>query len=543
MIKTSKLKVEKLSNEKSFSLYNFDLKPLDLESYLDEYIVGQKSAKAIISTKICTHFQKIKYYVLNKTEKVDFIKNNILIIGPTGVGKTYMMKLIAKKVGVPFVKGDATKFSETGYVGGDIEDLIRELYWEAEGDLEKAHYGMIFLDEIDKIASAGETWGPDVSRTGVQRALLKPLEETTVEVKVPQDHNLTFDPGLVDKNKRKKITINTKYILFVASGAFHGLEEIIKKRLKKQNLGFLSEIETKDKIAVNYLKFVTPEDLVVYGFEREFVGRFPLIVVFDPLTEEDFFEILSNPNNPIVLNKKKDFKVYGIDIAFTDEAFKEIAKLAYKENIGARALSRILEQVLIPYERVFSSKASVNFLGITEELIKDPEGMLAAMLDSPENLRWKENYKKALTDEKKRVERYLNKKNLYRNENGEKFFLTPKRLELIFQTYKELDIELNKVLEEILFIWEQIKTYEKTFERRNNVKIVFAEDMVDNIIENVIKKDYGVFSYCERLMARFQYNLKYFKDILEDTPVLYVTSTVVKKPEKYLEEVTKNKIS
>lgn len=543
MIKTSKLKVEKLSNEKSFSLYNFDLKPLDLESYLDEYIVGQKSAKAIISTKICTHFQKIKYYVLNKTEKVDFIKNNILIIGPTGVGKTYMMKLIAKKVGVPFVKGDATKFSETGYVGGDIEDLIRELYWEAEGDLEKAHYGMIFLDEIDKIASAGETWGPDVSRTGVQRALLKPLEETTVEVKVPQDHNLTFDPGLVDKNKRKKITINTKYILFVASGAFHGLEEIIKKRLKKQNLGFLSEIETKDKIAVNYLKFVTPEDLVVYGFEREFVGRFPLIVVFDPLTEEDFFEILSNPNNPIVLNKKKDFKVYGIDIAFTDEAFKEIAKLAYKENIGARALSRILEQVLIPYERVFSSKASVNFLGITEELIKDPEGMLAAMLDSPENLRWKENYKRALTDEKKRVERYLNKKNLYKNENGEKFFLTPKRLELIFQTYKELDIELNKVLEEILFIWEQIKTYEKTFERRNNVKIVFAEDMVDNIIENVIKKDYGVFSYCERLMARFQYNLKYFKDILEDTPVLYVTSTVVKKPEKYLEEVTKNKIS
>lgn len=540
MIKTSKLKLERLSSEKGLSLYDFDLKPLDLENYLNEYVVGQNLAKAILSTKICTHFQKIRHYVLNRNDKVEFIKNNILIIGPTGVGKTYMMKLIAKKIGVPFVKGDATKFSETGYVGGDIEDLIRELYWEAEGDLEKAHYGMVFLDEIDKIASAGETWGPDVSRTGVQRALLKPLEETTVEIKIPQDHSFTFEPGLGDKNKRKKVTINTKYILFVASGTFQGLEEIIKKRLKKQNLGFLSEIEDKGKENFNYMRLVNPEDLVTYGFEREFVGRFPLIVVFDPLTEEDFWEILSNPNNPIVLNKKKDFKVYGIDLAFTDEAFREIAKLAYKENIGARALSRILENILIPYERIFSSKSSINFLGVTEDLVKDPEEMLKAMLDSPENPKWKENYLRALIDEKKRVEKHLIKRNSFTGE--EKFVFTSKRLDFIFQVYKELDIELNKIIEEILFIWEQIRTYEKNFERRNNIKIVFTEDVVDSIIENVIKRDYGVFSYCERLMARFQYTLKYFKNILEDINMLHVNSTALKKPEKYFEELLKNKL-
>lgn len=540
MIKTSKLKLERLSSEKGLSIYDFDLRPLDLENYLNEYIVGQNLAKAIISTKICTHFQKIKHYVLNRNDKVEFIKNNILIIGPTGVGKTYMMKLIAKKIEVPFVKGDATKFSETGYVGGDIEDLIRELYWEADGDLEKAHYGMVFLDEIDKIASAGETWGPDVSRTGVQRALLKPLEETTVEIKIPQDHSFTFEPSFGDKNKRKKVTINTKYILFVASGAFQGLEEIIKKRLKKQNLGFLSEIENRDKENFNYMRLVNPEDLVVYGFEREFVGRFPLIVVFDPLTEEDFLEILSNPNNPIVLNKKKDFKVYGIDLAFTDEALREIAKLAYKENIGARALSRILENILIPYERIFSSKNSINFLGVTEDLVKDPEGMLEAILNSSENPKWKENYLKALTDEKKRVERHLNKRNSFVGE--EKFEFTSKRLDFIFQVYKELDIELNKIIEEILFIWEQIKAYERNFERRNNIRILFTEDVVDSIIENVITRDQGVFSYCERLIARFQSTLKYFKNMLEDINILHVNSIALKKPEKYFEELLKNKL-
>src|SRR4030043_2145838 len=170
---------------------HFEMKPEELEAFLNDYIIRQEDAKEILATKICTHFNRIKFTEMSKGrtryEGVGYIKNNILMIGPTGVGKTYLIKLIAKKIGVPFVKGDATKFSETGYVGGDVEDLVRDLVREAGGDIELAQYGIIYIDEIDKIASGGAVMGIDVSRTGVQRGLLKPMEETEVDLKVPHD--------------------------------------------------------------------------------------------------------------------------------------------------------------------------------------------------------------------------------------------------------------------------------------------------------------------------------------------------------------------
>lgn len=536
MLKIPKYKVEKIDSSKSYKpFYEFKLKPAELETYLDEYIVGQREAKTIIATKICTHFHKIKNFLLkpDKEDKMEFIKNNIFIIGPTGVGKTYMIKLIAKKIGVPFVKGDATKFSETGYVGGDIEDLIRDLYWEANGDLEKAQFGIVFLDEIDKIASSGETIGPDISRTGVQRALLKPLEETEVEIKIPQENYSIFEVSEPQgRIKRKKITLNTKYVLFIVSGAFQGLEDIIKKRIKKQGLGFISEIESKEEIKINYLKFVTPEDLVSYGFEREFVGRFPVIAIFEPLTEEELYEILANPNDPIVINKKRDFKVYEIDLAFTDDALKEIAKIAYKENTGARALARILERILIPFERTLPS-LSINFLGVTKEIVEDSYKVLSAMKESPYAHKWKENYYKALEDEKKRVENYLNHKQRSLSEN--KLEITPKRLELIFKLYKEKDIELNRALEEVLSLWRQIKSYEVAFERKNFLKIIFTEDAVDSILDTVIKKNLGVFTYCENMMSKLEYSLNYLREI-RGKDIVYINSLAFKDPEKFIEE-------
>jgi len=536
MLKTPKYKIEKIDSSKSYkSFYDFNLKPAELEAYLDEYIVGQREAKTIIATKICTHFHKIKNFLLKqgKEDATEFIKNNIFIIGPTGVGKTYMIKLIAKKIGVPFVKGDATKFSETGYVGGDIEDLIRDLYWEANGDLEKAQFGIIFLDEIDKIASSGETIGPDISRTGVQRALLKPLEETEVEIKIPQENYSLFEVSESQgRLKRKKITLNTKYVLFIVSGAFQGLEEIIKKRIKKQSMGFISEIENKEEIKINYFKFVIPEDLVNYGFEREFVGRFPVIAVFETLTEDELYEILSNPNDPVVINKKRDFKVYEIDLAFTDEALREIARMAYKENTGARALSRILERILIPFERTLPS-FSLNFLGVTKEIVEDPYKILLAISESPYSPKWKENYYKALEDEKKRVENYLSRRQKLLSE--EKLEITPKRLELIFKLYKEKDIELNRALEEVLSLWRQIKSYEMAFERKNFLKIIFTEDAVDNILEAVIKKNWGVFTYCENIMSKLEYSLNYLKEI-RGKEVIYINSLAFKNPEKFIEE-------
>ena len=221
----------------------FDMKPEELIAYLDQYIIRQDSAKAVLSTKICTHFNRIRRASGESGGSdalVGAIKNNILMIGPTGVGKTYMIKLIAQRLGVPFVKGDATKFSETGYVGGDVEDLVRDLVREAGDDIERAQYGIVYIDEIDKIAGAQNLIGADVSRTGVQRALLKPMEETDVELKVAHDpvsmlQEIDRFRRTGDKNRR---VINTRHILFIMSGAFSGLQDIIDKRLAKQAIGF-----------------------------------------------------------------------------------------------------------------------------------------------------------------------------------------------------------------------------------------------------------------------------------------------------------------
>jgi len=198
----------------------FDMKPGELKAYLDEYMVKQDDAKQVLATKICTHYNRIKRFELNRKKKrpdtIGEIKNNIIMIGPTGVGKTYLVKLIAGRIGVPFVKGDATKFSETGYVGGDVEDLVRDLVHEANGDMDLAQYGIIYLDEIDKIASSHNLIGPDVSRTGVQRALLKPLEDTEVELKVPHDPISQLEAmqeyQKTGKRERKKISTNTSFL-------------------------------------------------------------------------------------------------------------------------------------------------------------------------------------------------------------------------------------------------------------------------------------------------------------------------------------------
>ncbi len=540
MYKAGKPKVERinLTQRQSNFLLNFNLKPKELEAYLDDYLVGQEEAKGIICTKICTHFHRAKNMLMKESNQdvVGFVKNNIIIIGPTGVGKTYCIKLIAKRLGVPFVKGDATKFSETGYVGGDVEDLVRDLYWEADGDLERARFGIIFLDEIDKIASSGDIIGPDVSRTGVQRALLKPLEETEVEIRNPQEGWQLLDYPEDAKNKKRKLTINTKYILFVVSGAFQGLEEIIKKRLKKQKLGFLSEIEGREDQRINYLKFVTPEDLVNYGFEREFVGRFPVIAVFDPLTVRDLYEILANPNSSIILNKKRDFKVYGIDLAFTNDALEEISRRAFLEGTGARALTRVLERALIPFERTLPSHP-IRALGVTKELIENPEEYLRALLASENCEYFQESYRRALAEEKERMTEYLKSKESIYKDKG--FELTPKRLSLLFELYKSEDMEFTQALEELSNVYRQIRAYESTFSRRNQIQAVFTEDAIDHILEEVIKKDQGVFSFCERALSRLEYTFAILRDSGKRTK-FYITKKAFKDPDAYLEELLRS---
>ncbi len=289
------------------------------------------------------------------------------------MGKTYLIKLIARKLGVPFVKGDATKFSETGYVGGDVEDLVRDLVQEADGDIERAKYGIIYVDEIDKIASSGNVIGLDVSRSGVQRNLLKPMEETEVDLKVAHDPVSLMEAAahFQKTGKRLKRTINTRDILFIVSGAFNGLDEIVSKRLSRKGLGFgasLKEKENKSRL----LREVKAEDLIEFGFESEFVGRLPVIAVLEELDEDDLYKILKNRYSSVVTAKKQDFKSYGIDIRFTDGALKRLAQMAHHDKTGARALISVVERVLVGFERMLPSTEVPRFT-VTEELVENPD--------------------------------------------------------------------------------------------------------------------------------------------------------------------------
>lgn len=517
------------------ALINFDLNPEDLESYLDEYVIGQAEAKAVLATKMCTHFRRVRYMLErgSRFQDAGFVKNNVIMIGPTGVGKTYMVKLVAQRLGVPFVKGDATKFSETGYVGGDVEDLIRDLVHEADGDVERAQFGIVYLDEIDKIASSGNLIGPDVSRTGVQRALLKPLEETEVDLRVPHDpvSQLEAIEYYRRTGQRKKRTINTRYVLFIVSGAFSGLEEIVKKRLHKQGLGFMAEVTSKNDAEVNYLRFVKAEDLIAYGFESEFVGRLPVITVFDPLTVEDLYLILCNPNSAVIVNKKRDFRAYGIDLVFENQALRLLAQEAEKEKTGARALVRVIERALIPFEKRLPT-LGINYLVVTEELVKDPLGWLSHLENTWRQPEWEKRYQAALEEEASRIKEFVaaRKKSFAR---GHGLKLTPARLELAIKLHRRDDLDLHQALEELFILLRQIKNYERSFERRAGFKVTFSEEAVDRILKHIIELDQGVYAYCDRIVNLLEYGLRL---INERTGKLnfVIPPEAIEHPEDYL---------
>ncbi len=364
------------------STFNFDIKPEELESYLNKYVVGQEKTIEVISTKVCTHFNRKKLEdKINEDERiVGNIKSNMLLIGPTGVGKTYIIKLIAKKIGVPFVKADATKFSETGYVGGDVEDLVRELVHEAEGDVNLAEYGIIYLDEIDKIASTVGMFGPDVSRTGVQRNLLKLMEESDVDLKTPHDLASQVEAAM-EAQRTGKVTrrkINTRNILFIVSGAFNGLDEIINKRLNKQSIGFEKEKVGSDNKQI-ILKSVKTEDFLDFGFESEFIGRLPVYVVLNDLDVDGLYKILKNKFSTVINGKKLDFQAYDIDLEFTDEALRILAERAYKEKTGARGLLSVFEKVLIKFEKSLPS-TDIKKLLVDKELVMNPDEVLKNLI-------------------------------------------------------------------------------------------------------------------------------------------------------------------
>ncbi len=490
----------------------FDIMPEELEAYLDEYVVKQSAAKAVLATKICTHFKKIAYMEKRGKNRlpVGNIKNNIILIGPTGVGKTYLIKLIAAKLGVPFVKGDATKFSETGYVGGDVEDLVRDLVKEADGDIEKAQYGIIYIDEIDKIASTQDLRGPDVSRAGVQRALLKPLEETDVDLKTPHDpiSQLEAIEHFRKTGKRMQKTINTRNILFIVSGAFSGLAEIIRKRLSSQGIGFGAEVDVKED--KEWLRHVKPQDLVEFGFENEFIGRLPVIAVLEELNEDDLFQILRNPKSPVIVSKKQDFRAYGIDLKFEEDALRLLASRAYQEKTGARALVSVIERALMPFEKKLPSSA-IDYLVVTRQIIEDPEGELRKLLEEPDMPRRKNHYEAFLSQEKQQIIAGLSLEVLPEwQEQG--MALNDLRKELIAHLCLKDDLSLEEAAANVLFWIQQIKSYEASFYNRCEIQITFDDSAVDRILDACRLDPSSLYVHCERLSSILEYGLTLIRE-------------------------------
>lgn len=492
----------------------FDMKPEELEAYLDQFVIKQEQAKAVLATKICTHFNRIKHERSRGgregSRMVGQIKNNIIMIGPTGVGKTYIIKLIATKLGVPFVKGDATKFSETGYVGGDVEDLVRDLVHEADDDIELAQYGIIYIDEVDKIASARNLVGPDVSRTGVQRALLKPMEETEVDLKVAHDpiSQLQAIERYRKTGKRERRTINTRNILFIVSGAFGGLDEIIKKRLADQGMGFGAAIRSKAE-EVNYLKQVRSEDLINFGFESEFVGRLPVAVIFEELAADDLYSILKNANNPIINGKKRDFGAYQIDIRFEDGALRLLAQRASEEKTGARGLVSAVERVLLAFEKKLPSTDIREFL-VSHEVVEDPEAELARLLAGPDVAR-NRRFEAALEGEKAALRELVERR---RPDFARRFeaLLTPVRIELAVELFLKGDVDLEAAFEELLHMYNQTKAYEVVFLERLGLSLRFSEDAVDEILARAIATGRPASQVCKALSQDLEFGLKLVRD-------------------------------
>jgi ATP-dependent Clp protease ATP-binding subunit ClpX len=493
---------------------NFNLKPEELEDYLNEYVIRQDTAKSVLATKVCTHFNRIRY-LLDKGRQPDpgvgSIKNNIILIGPTGVGKTYLVKLIAKKLGVPFVKGDATKFSETGYVGGDVEDLVRDLVYEANDDLELAQYGIIYIDEIDKIASSGNLIGPDVSRSGVQRALLKPMEETEVDLKVPHDpiSQIQAIEQYRKTGKREKRTLNTRNILFIVSGAFNNLEKIIKERLAKQEIGFHGRPRSKKRDKEFWLQ-VTAQDLVKYGFESEFIGRLPVIAVLEELTAEDLYGILKNPNNPIIISKKRDFRSYEIDIRFEDEALRLLAEQAAQERTGARGLVSVLEKALIQFEKRLPSTHIKEFL-VTLEVVNNPEQELARLLADPYNQEMAARFEAAALKDL-----MVLKDSVWRRENEllRRFDmpLTDYRVSLMVDQYLRWDCDLLTAFDQISRLYQQVRRFEDKFYLEHQVHLNFSQEAVDEIMRRALAGGTTARVICEGFAKDLEYAFKLVRD-------------------------------
>ena len=338
------------------------LKPKQIKEFLDDYVIGQDSAKKVLSVAVYNHYKRIA----NQTSDVEIEKSNMLMIGPTGSGKTYLVKTLAKLLDVPLAITDATSLTEAGYIGDDIESVVSKLLADADNDVEKAESGIIFIDEIDKIAKKKNTNQRDVSGEAVQQGMLKLLEGSEVEVPVGANSKNAMVP---------LVTVNTRNILFICGGAFPDLENIIKERLNKQaSIGFYADLKDKYDNDPHLLQKVTVEDIRNFGMIPEFIGRLPIIFTLDGLSEDMLVKILQEPKNAILKQYQKLLALDEVKLEFEDGALHAIAAKALERDTGARALRAILEEYMLDIMYEIPKDDSIGEVVITREYIEGNGG-------------------------------------------------------------------------------------------------------------------------------------------------------------------------
>lgn len=469
-------------DETPANVFDFHYKPADIKAYLDRFVIRQDEAKKVLATAVCDHYNHARMLREHKQQKVaaalEFSKQNVVISGPTGVGKTYLVKHIADLIGVPFVKADATKFSETGYVGGDVDDLVRDLVAKANGNVELAEHGIIYLDEIDKLATGGEgRVGRDVSGRGVQTALLKLMEETEVALYAPNDirsqMQMMFDTR---KGRTGREVVNTRNILFIVSGAFSGLEKIIEKRQSKASIGFGAEWQEKPA-AEELLRLARTKDFIDYGFEAEFIGRLPVRVFCDALTADDLFQIMKNSEGSLIRQYEREFHAYGVRAVFEDDALRAVAVTAAEEKTGARGLVTAWEKVLRDFKFELPS-LGVPDLIVDGELVKD----------------------------------------------------TAKALERCRLDAHSLQTDVRA---------DEVRSFAARFATEHGLTLVFDAGAIRSLVQRAEREGSAIDTMCARLFKDFPFGLQLVSRSRSQT-VFHLTREAAEQPEKYLSDLVVN---
>jgi ATP-dependent Clp protease ATP-binding subunit ClpX len=461
--------------------FHFDHSPRDIKAYLDRFVIKQDEAKKVLSIAVCDHYNHVNYVRAleaedpKKAREVEYTKQNLILIGPTGVGKTYLIKHIADLIGVPFVKADATKYSETGYVGGDVEDLVRDLVRIADGDVSLAQYGIIYLDEIDKVSSAQHATGRDVSGRGVQITLLKLMEETEVPVRNPLDVQSQLQAALEFQrsgSKPKRETINTRHILFIVSGAFDKLKDLVSRRVRQGTIGFAAE-PSKIVMDNELFKLVTTHDFIDYGFEPEFIGRLPVRVVCEDLSVADLFQIMKRSEGSVIRQYERAFRAYGIEANFEDEALWMIARQAAEEKTGARGILTVCERILRDFKYELPG-SGVARLTVDTKLMEEPGETLKRLL--AEGHQEKEKAQAAVARE-----------------------------------------------------------FAERFSEKHGVRVQFSDDAIARLVERANRDGAHMRDLCERLFKDYEYGLKLARHT-DGKETLVITAAAIDDPDKFLSD-------